>query len=788
MIEHSPDSNMAEEAGRGGRQLPVNTHGGSSNGDGHTRRANWEFLKRRQKQLRETPDALAWLEKSGIRPQTIQAFHLGLSGSYVDRSGITHSKALLAPVLDSDGIPINRTVYINMLGVTTNPSADTQWMKGRPRTYFAGAAADRKTVFVCERLQDLWITWQALSSYKIDREILIIASTHGSALPDEWGRPDFWNRFQVVYLGHDNDSAGDEIALHISLAAGREMLRAQPPPRRGKNWGDFWQSGGNLVEFQAALAGAAVISEPLTENSENGVKLGRHEYRPIDIATAFHRGHLYYPVRTLSNFTELVRGQNNQPAARVVTKIETVVVRSDRTIHTVREDPAPRGTAPEDRVLRLTDGTLVEARPKASAHSTWSWTSIKAYREGKSKVRKLGAILHDVENYLRRFVWLPCDSDYALLTLLVPVTYAQAVFQSVPMILVTGPPGSGKSALGRAMCLLCANAVTVGQASAASVARLIHETKGFVVMDDLESVGRRCGKDSPQFSELVQALKLSYSKETSWKIWTNVGRGMKVERLNFFGVKMINNTSGADGILGSRMLHVQMRAVPESLRERFGLIEQDDLGALNSIRDELHTWIFENVALISRTYRESFSSPSDRAAEIIAPLKVFAAISGDGSLIGGLDQAIALRNKPAMTAGEPAEIMREALRRIIQEGYRKVSTTHVVLEMKALFREANYQSRARDEFTWEDPARTGRMMRDHKIIDSTHQGWRQYLFGKSLRIYPVNEEFVRDQMNGDYVTAMNNSTKRPTDFCAECDTCRYRDVGCPLMPARLKVK
>jgi acid phosphatase family membrane protein YuiD len=96
------------------------------------------------------------------------------------------------------------------------------------------------------------------------------------------------------------------------------------------------------------------------------------------------------------------------------------------------------------------------------------------------------------------------------------------------------------------MVRICANAASIGQASAAGVARLIHETKGFVVMDDLESVGTRSGKDASQFNELIQALKLSYNKETSWKIWTDVSRGMRVERLNFFGVKMINNTTGAD--------------------------------------------------------------------------------------------------------------------------------------------------------------------------------------------------------------------------------------------------
>ena len=96
----------------------------------------------------------------------------------------------------------------------------------------------------------------------------------------------------------------------------------------------------------------------------------------------------------------------------------------------------------------------------------------------------------------------------------------------------------------------------MGQGSAATIARLIDLSRGFVVLDDIESIGGN--KVDAQFSELTQGLKLSYKKSTAAKIWTDV-KTMKVERLNFFGIKMINNTSGVDAILGSRMFVIQTR-------------------------------------------------------------------------------------------------------------------------------------------------------------------------------------------------------------------------------------
>jgi hypothetical protein len=205
---------------------------------------------------------------------------------------------------------------------------------------------------------------------------------------------------------------------------------------------------------------------------------------------------------------------------------------------------------------------------------TWSWESVQAFCSNKSKTRSLGAIPGDIRAFLRKSVWLPFRHDYDLLTLLIPVTFAQSVFKSVPLALVTGPPGSGKSALGKAVGQTCANAATVGQISAAAIARLIDETKGFVVFDDLEAIGKRKGCDAASFSELVQSLKLSYNKDTSWKARADMSSSGSVKRLNFYGVKMINNTACADHILGSRLLKIYIQKMPRSLQGSFGVSEE----------------------------------------------------------------------------------------------------------------------------------------------------------------------------------------------------------------------
>lgn len=345
-------------------------------------------------------------------------------------------------------------------------------------------------------------------------------------------------------------------------------------------------------------------------------------------------------------------------------RLETVVVRSDRTVHSAVLTPAPKGTRERERVMRLTDGTLIDREPQANKYGTWSWPSIKTYLDGKAKVRHLADILRDVAAHLRASVWMPNEEDYALLTLTVTVTYAQAIFDSVPLILLTGPAGSGKSEMGGAMARVCCNAYVCGQSSAASIARLIDESRGFVVLDDLEGIGGRGG----QFGEIVQALKLSYDKATAVKLWTDV-KSMRTERLDFYGVKMINNTRGANEILGSRMLRIQARRIPEGLREGFGdLLPTDDV-RLNALRDELHTWTFENARLIESTYRSRYPKTSDRVDEIAAPLHVMAAITGDPRLSSHLEVALARQGRRVPNVQNPMELLRETLRDIVAQGY-----------------------------------------------------------------------------------------------------------------------
>lgn len=131
--------------------------------------------------------------------------------------------------------------------------------------------------------------------------------------------------------------------------------------------------------------------------------------------------------------------------------------------------------------------------------------------------------------------------------------------------------------------------------------------------------------------------------------------------------------------------------------------------------------------------------------------------------------------------------MKDAMRRLVREGYREVSTTHVVLELKTLIDQNADRHLTNEIPKWEDPAWVGRQLRSHDIIDTNSQGTRQWLFGKSLRIYPIKEHFISEALNGEEQTP-DYMLRKPADFCVGCASCRYQSANCPIMSSRLEAE
>ena len=746
-----------------------------------------EYHSSIQSRLQRNDKALAYLEgpTRGLTRETIKHFGLGLSQPYERSDGTVTQDAVIAPMRSPEtGNFLSKSAYICVPDVTQNPLDKNGWMKGSPECYYAEKLQAQRVLFICEGLKDVWRHWQALKEDELTDRIAIVTSTHGTSIPLVWKTPEFWSRWDSVYLGQDNDEAGETLAERVQELAGVGM-RIRVPKELGKDWTDFWQNGGTIDVFRELLMYASVTSSVIIKDApaaaqESVQRIGRFTHKPVDINGAYINGHLYYPTET-----HLIR--KDEESGILVERLETIVIRSDRTVHRALYAPAPPGTPPHKRVLKLSDGTVIEKEPQAGPLRTWDYESIAKYRDGKAKTRSLIDIVHNVVAILKKSIWLPYEEDYASLALTVPVTYLQAVFESVPLLLMNGPAGSGKSQTGNTMAKLCANGVVIGQVSAASAARLIDETRGFVVLDDVESIAAKAGKDI-QASEFVQALKVSYNKHTGIKYWTDV-KTMKIEKLNFYGVKLLSNTLGADAILGTRMIRIQTRKMPDGMKSTVRDFSAEDLTGLTALRNELHTWAFENVSKVDKAYREIYANKTDRHNEIAAPLRTMAQIVGDHVLTSQLEMALARQHtNPAVLNDDPVETLKDAVRNLIKQGYETVTLTHLKLEMRSLL-DANYGMELTNSIAeWDRPEWVGRQLRSNDLVSDVDPG-RKRFFGKNLRMVKFSDWVIKE------VTATHDEygnpiyvqpEKNPEAFCQGCNGCPYRTAGCELQELRVK--
>jgi hypothetical protein len=737
-------------------------------------------LKSRARALMSNAAALAWLHARGLTDATIQRFHLGLydAGDHVD--------ALSYPLLAVDGTPRGRYTYGRIPHVTRGPKVDgdkpsKEWTAGAASTYWATPAKGRSDLLVVEGARDAWRVWQEIQGTTFEY-LAIISSTHGTNVPKEWKEVGFWAAWRTVYVGTDSDDAGDAYAEKIRASAGREVRRARTPPET-KDWTDWLQAGGSVEAFAAILENAPVLDAPIVLRSANAEKRAPGEYAvdPVDVNGAWVHGYLYYPYRVLATTKE---------DGVMLERYETRVLRSDGQVFSIAYLPAPEGTPVEDRVMALGDGTVIRRRPaRGNRTGSFSVAAIERFRTARKKgvsalTRTAAQLAGEIERHLRARCWLPNDHDYALLVFGVMASYLQRVFDAVPIYLITGPPGSGKTELVLALSKLgCNGKLITGQTSPATAARLCDAAAGFVAFDDLEAIGKRATKGGLDFSELVDQLKVSYKREGAIKEITVPDRnGMKIEQLDFFGVKAICNTSGVDDeALGTRMLTIRTRKVADAQVGMEKGSTETGPEVLEGLRDDLHIWALEQAALVHATYRQRYANHDNRSAEIAAPLRTIAEVVADGTLSARLEGALAAQISTREAITTDTDLLKAALTNLVLRGnFERVTLQQLQLEMEVVAGDLYWGVENKQEIPmWRRPKWIGRTLRSEWLVESsTADRPRMWPGGMQASIYRLATDFVSGVIEAirEEGAPLPAAIENPLAFCSACPCrdCDYR--------------
>ncbi|OYY66587.1 hypothetical protein [Sphingomonas sp. 28-62-11] len=559
--------------------------------------------------------ALEMLGDLGISPSLVAALELGIKEPYMRADGTVSDGVLAYPLGAADGR--RRYGYLNLPGLTASPDHPVAWGPGHARTVLHGERGD---LLVLASPLDVFRVRS--SAERRGLGLAAVASSQPDVTPADWDDPAFWGRWTRVVIAEDVAAA---VRTRIAAIARRPVLQSVDRPiaesqdddaeTRLDRWVDA------MLDTSRPVGAALAASRYPTSD-----RPGDFAADPLALHGGFAAGHLFYPFRV----ERRQAGVAGDRAARLLHSYQTLVVRSDGAVLDARTLPAPAGTPSAYRVHALSDGTRIASLPEPSRNPTWSLEGIQSFVAARTEGRDPCArpacdVMEDVHRLIASRVSLPDPDDVWVSATFVVMSHMFRIFGALPILLIEGERGTGKSELAAAIASLAFNAVTMGQGSAAALVRLTRECGGLVVLDDAEGLSA----GGTGFGELAQCLKVGYRASTARKPITLPGG--RVETFDFFGPRMITCTRGVDPVLGSRCVRITSAiGVPAA--------EDADVDAL-AVRDELHALAMSRAADIEGVYATMMAATVDRDGEIWTPLLSIAQTLGSDAALAAMGRA-----------------------------------------------------------------------------------------------------------------------------------------------------
>ncbi len=248
-----------------------------------------------------------------------------------------------------------------------------------------------------------------------------------------------------------------------------------------------------------------------------------------------------------------------------------------------------------------------------------------------SRWRQLARVLDDIEAVIRRYVILPTDSDYVVVTLFVAHTHVAGVADTTPRLSLQSPEKRcGKTRLLEVLSFLVARPLMTANASPAALYRTVSadgEHPPTVLFDEADTV---FGPKSSERGEELRGLL-----NTGYRRGSNVLRvklhGTSVEELAVFCPAVIAAIGHAipDTITDrGPVINMRRRKTGEHV-EPFRM-KAASLAPLKTLHDELEAWADAARDKLRDAEPVIPASVTDRAADYWEPLLVVAELAGNG--------------------------------------------------------------------------------------------------------------------------------------------------------------
>lgn len=263
-----------------------------------------------------------------------------------------------------------------------------------------------------------------------------------------------------------------------------------------------------------------------------------------------------------------------------------------------------------------------------SVPSRWSNGSIKKYTRRASEFSSPKEVFNDIRKIYDDHCQFTDPEISAILSLFTMLTYVHRCVYALPIIYLTGDPGTGKSRTSDIMTNLCYNA-NKGDYSVAGLRRDIAAYAPTIIIDDAEFLNPKQPSEKSQYTQFI--LRRNYKKGNIDKM-RDKDDPKKEEFFELFCPSVISCVTYLEQALDTRTIEIRMIYSEDGRVNRD--LPREDMPIWQDIRDKCYIFGLD----YARKYREIYDgieSPDfmkGRNFEIWRPLVALAKLVGDDVL------------------------------------------------------------------------------------------------------------------------------------------------------------
>lgn len=514
-----------------------------------------------------------------------------------------------------------------------------------------------------------------------------VLGTYGAALKDH--QRSALARFELVYVGVQNDAAGAKFADALALALGEKAVIV-PPPAGHKGWDEAIDAGHTWApddrctwlrwkvqqippgddhlttrralqpafDYLASLEDEATVityvdelrqrygwPRPLAQTYLREIKelraarraAARPEAADVDgegdvLGESVEPPTFISPalaehggVVYVSQMMAFKSTKTTKKAGAVTATVWRPVIIASDRRRLLPEPP-PEGSP--DGALTYLDrasGLALRGGFYEAAEGRWSYPSIISFLNGEAPPPKAHEVYDALVASLKQYIYHADPTSYTVDALWAMGTYFHQLFQAFPYLALHGHRGAGKTTLLTWLAAVCFNARFVVNASEAALYRSIQATAPTLLIDEQEGLNSSKAAKENK-ADLMGILKSGY-KRGALVARQRIDRPELTEHFEVYSPKALAAIEHFEDVLESRAILTFMAEKPSGVRLHDNeRITTQDAAEFAPLRDALYLLLMSEAPRVRLIAERAPTTHENRFRELFKPLYTMAAL------------------------------------------------------------------------------------------------------------------------------------------------------------------